>query len=36
MIGTFSLGDILFVVGVGAVIYLSVYLATRSRKPKGS
>lgn len=35
MIGSFSAGDLLFVVVVGFVIYLSVFLANRSRKNKG-
>lgn len=29
-----SLGDMIFVTVVGAIIYLSVYLANRSRSPR--
>lgn len=35
MIDAFSAGDLIFAVAVGAVIYLSVSLANRSRGPKG-
>ena len=36
MIDSFSIGDLFFVVVVGAIIYLSIYLANRSRSNKGS